>query len=173
MTEEAKRDKIKHKPSFTFKLPKPKIVFGSVSPTIQEHSHNISAPTDFKRDASIGIDKDTGKFDLSLVPPEFEELRKVYEEILQQKIIQTDKVVEDSQKAPDEEVVLKRKGPTVQKGLKDEDILKEMRSLVTPGDPWDIYESVRIVQDLALTILTFADFAWGSGGLESSYNRYP
>ena len=142
MTDENKKVKIRPKSLFTFKLPKPKIVFGSVTPSIQEHEHSISAPTDFTRNASIGINKETGELDLSSVPHEFRELvQKLYENISQQKIIQTDEVVENSLK---EDEVVARKGPTVQKGLKDEVILQEMRSLVSPGDPWNIYSCVRI-----------------------------
>ena len=117
MTDENKKVKIRPKSLFTFKLPKPKIVFGSVTSTIQEHEH-------------------------SSVPDEFREFEKMYENISQQKFIQTDEVMENSLK--DDEVVA-RKGPTVQKGLKDEVILQEMRSLVSPGDPWNIYSCVRIV----------------------------
>ena len=71
MTDENKKVKIRPKSLFTFKLPKPKIVFGSVTPSIQEHEHSISAPTDFTRNASIGINKETGELDLSSVPHEF------------------------------------------------------------------------------------------------------
>ena len=145
MADESKKVKIRPKSLFNFKLPK--IVFGGVSPSVQEHSsHYISAPTDFQRGASIGVDKETGKLDLSSVPHEFRELvQKLYENISQQKVIQTDEIVENSLMTPEDEVVQKRKGPTVQKGLKEEDILKEMRSLVTLGDPWKKYKHVRIV----------------------------
>ena len=73
MTDENKKVKIRPKSLFTFKLPKPKIVFGSVTSTIQEHEH-------------------------SSVPDEFREFEKLYENISQQKFIQTDEVMENSLK---------------------------------------------------------------------------
>ena len=75
--------------------------------------------------------------DLNSVPHEFRELvMNLYENISKQKVIQTDEVVKD-------EVVQRRKGPTVQKGLKEEEILAEMKCLVTVGNPWDSYTMVR------------------------------
>ena len=128
-----KKVSIRPKSLFPFKLPK--IIFSPSSST--QNAHIISPPTGFQRNASIGINKETGNLDLNSVPHEFRELvMNLYENISKQKVIQTDEVVKD-------EVVQRRKGPTVQKGLKEEEILAEMKCLVTVGNPWDSYTMVR------------------------------
>ena len=83
--------------------------------------------------------------ELVLSIPEFQELvQTLYENISQPKT-----VMQIEEKADDEqEVVRKRKGPSVAKGLKDEEILREMRSLVISADPWDIYSMVNDVRIL-------------------------
>ena len=137
MTEEIERRK---KKLFPFKLPSFK--FGSKLPV---PNINIGPPTGVERSVSFVVDKDTGTLDLNSVPPEFQELvQNLYENISQPKtVMQIEEKAEDEQ-----EVVRKRKGPSVAKGLKDEEILREMRSLVISADPWDIYSMVNDVRIL-------------------------
>ena len=135
MAEEIERRK---KKLFPFKLPSFK--FGSKLPV-----PIVSGPYGVNRSVSFVVDKDTGALDLNSVPPEFQELvQTLYENISQPKtVMQIEEKAEDEQ-----EVVRKRKGPSVAKGLKDEEILREMRSLVISADPWDIYSMVNDVRIL-------------------------
>ena len=136
MTEEIERRK---KKLFPFKLPSFK--FGSKLPV---PNINIGPPTGVERSVSFVVDKDTGTLDLNSVPEEFQELvQKLYENISKPKVVM--KIEEKAEN----EVVKIRKGPNVQKGLKDEEILREMRSLVKSQDPWDIYN---MVNDVRITI---------------------
>ena len=129
-----KETKLRPKKSFQFKLPK--IRFGS-----ELHVPDISAPMGVKPIVSIVVDKDTGTLDLNSVPAEFQELvQKLYENISKPKTM-----MKIEEKAEDE-VVKIRKGPCVQKGLKEEEILKEMKSLVKSEDPWNIYDIVNDVR---------------------------
>ena len=131
MTEEIERRK---KKLFPFKLPKFK--FGSELPVPK-----ISGPSGVERHVSFVVDQDTGTLDLNSVPPEFQELvQTLYENISKPKT-----VMKIEEKAEDE-VVKIRKGPCVQKGLKEEEILKEMKSLVKSQDPWNIYDIVNDVR---------------------------
>ena len=130
---------------FPFKLPK--IKFGG-SPELAVP--NISNPTGVERSVSFVVDKDTGKLDLNSVPEEFKELvQQLYENISQPKT-----VMKIEEKAEHAEVVTIRRGPSVQKGLKDDEILKEMRTLVESGDPWELYN---VVNDVRITILCCFD----------------
>ena len=136
-----KKFMMRPKTLFPFKLPK--IKFGYSSPQ-ELPAPNISNPTDVERSVSFVVDRDTGQLDMNTVPPQFRELvQQLYENISKPKI-----VMKIEEKAEDE-VVKIRKGPSVQKGLKDEEIIKEMRSLVASGDPWDLYNRVN---DVRITI---------------------
>ena len=133
MTED-KKFVMRPKTLFPFKLPK--IKFG-VSHELAVP--NISNPTGVERSVSFVVDKNTGKLDPNSVPDEFQELvQLLYRNISKPKTVMK---IEDK---TEDEVVRIRKGPSVQKGLKDEEIIKEMRSLVASGDPWDLYTYVRI-----------------------------
>ena len=121
---------------FPFKLPK--IKFGVSSPH-ELAVPNISNPTGVERSINFVVDKNTGKLDPNSVPDEFQELvQLLYENISKPKTVMK---IEDK---TEDEVVRIRKGPSVQKGLKDEELMQEMRSLVESGDPWDLYTYVRI-----------------------------
>ena len=67
------------------------------------------------------------------VPPQFREQdQQLYENIYKPKF-----VMKIEETAKDE---------VVEKGLKDEEIIGEMRSLVVTGDPWDVYNRVNDVR---------------------------
>ena len=166
-----KKFMMRPKTLFPFKLPK--IKFGYSSQELP--APNISNPTGVERSVSFVVDRDTGQLDMNTVPPEFRELvQQLYENISQPKIVM--KIEEKAQ----DEVVEIRKGPSVQKGMKDEEIIKEMRSLVASGDPWDIYNRVN---DVRIPIFCCFDHyqAWLKqieilllrGFLESITNQYP
>ena len=131
-----KETKLRPKKIFQIKLPK--IKFGSELHVLNCNCCVLNCPNN---PASFVGDKDTGTLDLNSVPAEFQELvQKLYENISKPKTM-----MKIEEKAEDE-VVKIRKGPCVQKGLKEEEILKEMKSLVKSEDPWNIYDIVNDVR---------------------------
>ena len=117
---------------FPFKLPRIlKFVF---SPQ-ELPAPKISNETDAERRVCFDVDRDTGKLDMNTlpVPPQFrEQVQQLYENIYKPKF-----VMKIEEKAQDE---------VVEKGLKDEEIIGEMRSLVVTGDPWNVYNRVNDVR---------------------------
>ena len=98
-------------------------------------------PGSFKKDVSFHVDTE-GKLDLSSVPMEFREIvQQLYEKVATPKFIED----ETSQTA-----TLRRKGPRVEKGMDDENILMIMKTLVNVGNPWDFYTKVRNKELIAL-----------------------
>ena len=98
-------------------------------------------PGSFKKDVSFHVDTE-GKLDLSSVPMEFREIvQQLYEKVATPKFIED----EASQTA-----TLRRKGPRVEKGMDDENILMIMKTLVNVGNPWDVYTKVRTKELIAL-----------------------
>jgi len=132
------RSKSKDK-SFTLKKI-PKIIFGrhdtekheelEISGVIQG---SVSKNIQFKVD-------DTGTLDLSSVPKEFQEVvQKLYEKVAEQKFLTG---TDDKETQGSTPTVVRRKGPRVEKGMKDEEVINVMRGLVNPGDPWDFYTKI-------------------------------
>ena len=129
----------------SFNLKKiPKIIFGR-SDSIKHEDFEISGVIEgtFSKNVSFAVDN-TGTLDLSTVPKEFQEVvQKLFEKVSEQKFLTGDQhdKDEDGNSTP---TVVRRKGPRVEKGMKDEEIINEMRSLVNSGDPWDFYAKVSL-----------------------------
>lgn len=119
----------------------PKIFFNQASENEsldKRDSMNITGvvPGTFKQGASFKIDNE-GNLDLGSVPPEFQEIvQQLWEKVKAPKFC-----ISDHDDGGD--TVQRRKGPRVDKGMKDEEILLLMRSLVNVGTPWDKYKKVR------------------------------
>ena len=129
----------------SFNLKKiPKIIFGR-SESEKHDDIEISGVIagTFSKNVSFVVD-DKGTLDLSTVPKEFQEVvQKLFEKVSEQKFLTGDQHDKD----PDDHstpTVVRRKGPRVEKGMKDEEIINEMRSLVNPGDPWEFYKKVSL-----------------------------
>jgi len=119
----------------------PKIIFGGKSD--QQDDFEISGVIEgsVNKNVSFRVD-DTGTLDLSTVPKEFQEVvQKLFEKVSEQKFL-------GDQSSSTSPTVVRRKGPRVEKGMKDEEIVEEMQSLVSPGDPWTFYSLVGKIGDL-------------------------
>lgn len=131
------RSKSKEK---SFNLKKiPKIIFGRSESEKQEEIGEISGVIQgsFSKNVSFVVD-DKGTLDLSTVPKEFQEVvQKLFEKVTEQKFLTGDSDDRENKSTP---AVVRRKGPRVEKGMKDEEVLNEMKGLVNSGDPWNIYK---------------------------------
>ena len=116
----------------------PKIFFNQSSVNASENSRDSLSitgvvPGTFKQDASFKIDQE-GNLDLGSVPPEFQQMvKQLWEKVKEPKYCIAE---EDNE-------VQRRKGPRIDKNMKDEEILLLMRSLVNTGCVWDNYTKVR------------------------------
>jgi hypothetical protein len=114
----------------------------------------IGTPTNTEHTKKVTLDPDTGNIDLSGLP---EELRAQYQQILQtvrqeqdqkKKNALFDATVESD--GGDSPVVRRSRqpggevGPKVQKGLKMEEILVQMRKMAFLRSPWEIYSYVSV-----------------------------
>lgn len=126
----------------------PKIIFGGKSD--QQDDFEISGVIEgsVNKNVSFRVD-DTGTLDLSTVPKEFQEVvQKLFEKVSEQKFL-------GDQSSSTSPTVVRRKGPRVEKGMKDEEIVEEMQSLVSPGDPWTFYSLVgKVSSDASLSLCT-------------------
>ena len=125
----------------------PKIIFGRSDS--EKHDIEISGVIEgsFSKNVSFAVD-DKGTLDLSTVPKEFQEVvQKLFEKVSEPKFLT------DHDKDQDEPVV-KRKGPRVEKGMADEEILNEMKNLVNEGDPWDFYMKVGVSMFISFEFFT-------------------
>jgi len=135
-TKSKDRSKSNKDKSFTLKKI-PKIIFGR-SDSVKHDELEISGVIQgsVSKNVSFVVD-DKGTLDLSSVPKEFQEVvQKLYEKVAEQKFLIGDHDKEDKSTP----TVVRRKGPRVEKGMKDEEILNEMRGLVNAGDPWNVYK---------------------------------
>lgn len=125
--------------STTFLSNLPKILFNQTSvnnsPESPRDSLSITGvvPGTFKQDVNFKIDRE-GNLDLGTVPPEFQQMvKQLWEKVKEPKYCIAE---EDNE-------VQRRKGPRIDKNMKDEEILLLMRSLVNTGCVWDNYTKVR------------------------------
>jgi len=128
--------------SFTLKS-LPKIIFGVRS---DEHHDDFQISGviqgSVNKNVSFRVD-DTGTLDLSTVPKEFQDVvQKLFEKVSEQKFLTGDEDKDQDCSSSSPPTVVRRKGPRVEKGMKDEEIIQDMQSLVTNGDPWEIYSVV-------------------------------
>lgn len=125
--------------STTFLSNLPKILFNQTSvnnsPESPRDILSITGvvPGTFKQDVNFKIDRE-GNLDLGTVPPEFQQMvKQLWEKVKEPKYCIAE---EDNE-------VQRRKGPRIDKNMKDEEILLLMRSLVNTGCVWDNYTKVR------------------------------
>ena len=109
-------------------------IFGSIfpKPSSQENeaerSIEVSQPSDVIKRTEFKVNEN-GELDLESVPEEFKEIvKQLYDKISQPKEMEVEK---------------RNKGPSVDKGLKEEEILLAMRTETNAGNPWDTYTKVR------------------------------
>jgi len=132
------------RPNKSFNLKKlPKIIFGRSE---SEHGKDMEISGviqgSVSKNVSFVVD-DKGTLDLSSVPKEFQEVvQKLFEKVSEPKFLGDHQKEEEDDGEEASVAVVRRKGPRVEKGMKDEEILSEMRSLVKPGDPMDFYTKV-------------------------------
>jgi len=105
-------------------------IFGSIfpKPSSQENeaerSIEVSQPSDVIKRTEFKVNEN-GELDLESVPEEFKEIvKQLYDKISQPKEMEVEK---------------RNKGPSVDKGLKEEEILLAMRTETNAGNPWDTY----------------------------------
>ena len=116
----------------------PKIFFSQSSTNASVNSRDSLSitgvvPGSFKQDVNFKIDNE-GRLDLGSVPPEFQQMvTQLWEKVKEPKYCI----------AEDDTEVQRRKGPRIEKNMKDEEILLLMRSLVNTGSVWDNYTKVR------------------------------
>ena len=117
----------------------PKFLFSQASTNVSEQSRESLSitgvvPGSFKQEVNFKIDKD-GNLDLGTVPEEFQQMvKQLWDRVKEPKYcIGTE----------DDSPVQCRKGPRIEKNMKDEEILLLMRSLVNTGNIWDNYTKVR------------------------------
>ena len=119
----------------------PKIFFSQSSTNASVNSRDSLSitgvvPGSFKQDVNFKIDNE-GRLDLGSVPPEFQQMvTQLWEKVKEPKYCI----------AEDETEVQRRKGPRIEKNMKDEEILLLMRSLVNTGSVWDNYTKVSLKQ---------------------------
>ena len=124
--------------STTFLSNIPKILFNQSSMNASDNSRDSLSitgvvPGSFKQDVNFKIDPE-GNLDLGTVPPEFQQMvKQLWEKVKEPKYCIAE---EDNE-------VQRRKGPRIDKNMKDEEILLLMRSLVNTGCVWDNYTKVR------------------------------
>ena len=138
----ADKTKVRKSKSFLSKLPKPKIIFKSSE---ESDSVEISSvlPGTVHKNVSFCVDKQ-GTLDLNTVPSEFRQMvTQLYANVVQPKFL--------NDEADD---VVTRRGPRVEKGMSEEQVMLIMRSLVSPGSPWDHYRKVIILTCLSFVCLT-------------------
>ena len=116
----------------------PKIFFSQSSTNASVNSRESLSvtgvvPGSFTQNVSFKIDNE-GRLDLGSVPPEFQQMvTQLWEKVKEPKYCI----------AEDDTEVQRRKGPRIEKNMKDEEILLLMRSLVNTGSVWDNYTKVR------------------------------
>ena len=149
------KDKVKRKSSGAggfLKLPKSMIKFtkskSSSSDMLDSTSGmEISGVFDAKKNISFSLNN-AGQIDMSTVPPEYKKIvENLYEHISAPKFISTRKVGNHGQSSQaegqgDEDEVIRRHGPRVEKNLKESEILDQMRGLVIEQSPWKSYKKV-------------------------------
>lgn len=116
----------------------PKIFGKKNSEDLTDVGHNFSAvPGATTKHWTAKRDPETGALDLEDAPEEF---RKLVEQLLEEEKDLKFKLVkrDSSSSSP---VGLRKAGPKVEKGLKEEEILKQMKELVTLKDPWMVYHN--------------------------------
>ena len=119
----------------------PKIFFSQSSTNASVNSRDSLSitgvvPGSFKQDVNFKIDNE-GRLDLGSVPPEFQQMvTQLWEKVKEPKYCI----------AEDDTEVQRRKGPRIEKNMKDEEILLLMRSLVNTGSVWDNYTKVSLKQ---------------------------
>ena len=136
--------------STTFLSNIPKIFFNQSSVSASENSRDSLSITGvvqgtFKHDVNFKIDPQ-GNLDLGTVPPEFQQMvKQLWEKVKEPKYCIAD--------AEDDNEVQRRKGPRIDKNMKDEEILLLMRSLVNTGSVWDNYTKVRYPQIIQIALI--------------------
>lgn len=130
-------------PSFPFTVPKITFTRSSVAPTPTMEIGGV-IPGTFSKEIEIKVDEE-GKVDLDSVPDHFKEkVQKLFDNMVnKQKFINADDH-EGEEGGDGTPAVVRRKGPRVEKGMKEEEIISEMQGLVIMEDPWKIYRWVRM-----------------------------
>ena len=159
--------------SFTLKS-LPKIIFGGRSDGHQD-DFEISGVIQgsVNKNVSFRVD-DTGTLDLSTVPKEFQDVvQKLFEKVSEQKFLTGDEDKDQDCSSSSPPTVVRRKGPRVEKGMKDEEIIQDMQSLVTNGDPWEVYSVVGKVSLDHLLGLCTPRLHWIKMSIDYTYLKVP
>jgi len=99
-------------------------------------------------------DPETGALDLTGVPKDFQEkIRHLFDDNEMKFVLHE---VEKVSKGEGDESPVLRAGPKVPKGLKEEEILSQMRDLVILQDPWTIYHNDQEVGAGAAGVVSLA-----------------